>query len=143
MLRVFKILFPIVTGAVVTGLSTALTARPEAYTDDVVVQPKRPSAPSLRMVTVRDDGGPTDGPIQRHGYGFNVWAETSTNAELLARMCMALIANLPDGAPIVQVSNMTGPFEVLDEGTDLLTVGTTTLSHFYFAAQISARGADL
>lgn len=139
------ILFPITTGRIVSGLSAGLVSRAETYTDDVKVQPKLPPAHlrQQRMVTVRDDGGPTVGVVQRHGYGFNVWAETSVNAERLARMCMALLPALVDGSPVVRVTGLSGPFEILDEGTDLLSVGGRTLSHYYFSAQVWSRGADL
>lgn len=142
---VVDILFPIVTGRVVTGLRSALGARPEPYTSDVLVEPRLPhtSRRQRRMVTVRDDGGPQDQVIQRRGFGFNVWAENSVAAEKLARMCMALLPGFADGSPIVRVAGLSGPFEVQDEGTDLMSVDGVTLSHFYFSAQVWSRGADL
>lgn len=138
-----RVLFPIVTGEVVSGLKAALAARVESYCSNVLVQPKLPATKQSRMVTVRDDGGPQDDFVQRHGYGFNVWAETSVNAEKIARMCMGILPTLADGSPIVQVSNLSGPFEVIDDATDLLVVGSTTLSHYYFSAQVASRGGDL
>jgi hypothetical protein len=138
-----RILFPITTGRIVSGLATGLLARAESYTDNVLVQPKLPATKQLRMVTVRDDGGPQDDTVQRHGYGFNVWAESSVIAEKIARMCMGLLPTLADGAPIVRVSNLSGPFEIVDEATDRAVVGTTTLSHYYFSAQVASRGGDL
>jgi len=142
---VLRILFPIVTGAIVGGLSGALEARSELYTDDVLVRPRLPEKNHRvqRMVTVRDDGGPQNGTVQRHGFGFNVWAENGVNAERLARMCMGILPTLADGAPIVRVSDMTGPFEVVDESTDKLTVDGDTLHHYYFACQVTSRGTDL
>lgn len=142
-LVVRRILFPIVTGEVVAGLKSGLAARPETYCSNVLVQPKLPDAKQARMVTVRADGGPQEDMIQRHGYGFNVWAESSVNAEKIARMCMGILPTLADGTPIVRVANLSGPFEVIDDGTDLLVVGSTTLSHYYFSAQVWSRGADL
>jgi hypothetical protein len=142
-LVVRRVLFPIVTGEIAAGLRAALAARAESYCSSVLVQPKLPIAKHSRMVTVRDDGGPQDDMIQRRSFGFNVWAETSVDAEKLARMCMGILPTLADGSPIVGVSNLSGPFEVIDQGTDLYAVGTTTLSHYYFSAQIASRGGDL
>lgn len=138
-----RILFPITTGRIVSGLATALLARPESFTDDVFVQPKMPATRRSRMVTVRADGGPQEDMVQKHGYGFNVWAESSVVAEKLSRMCMGLLPTLADGAPITRVTSLSGPFEVIDQGTDLLVVGSTTLSHYYFSAQVWSRPADL
>lgn len=144
-MRALRVLFPIVTGRLVSGLKSGLDARAESYTDAVLVQPKLPPAGSriARMVTVRDDGGPQNGPTQSHGFGFNVYAESSVVAEKLARMCMGLLPTLADGAPVTRVSNLSGPFEIVDDATDLLTVGTTTLAHYYFSAQVASRGTDL
>lgn len=95
------------------------------------------------MVTVRHDGGPQDGPLQRHGYGFNVWAESSVKAELLARLCMAILPSLADGKPIVRFSSFSGPRDPLDRESDLFVVNGKTLSHFYFSCQVASRGTDL
>lgn len=94
------------------------------------------------MVTVRDDSGPDDGVQSRRRQGVNVWAETSVYAEKLALFLMAAARTMPDGKPITAVDSLSGPFEVIDEGTDLLTVGNATLSHFYFTFRLSARGTD-
>lgn len=144
-MRALKVLFPVVTGAVCAGLDAALGARTEPYTEDVTVVPKLPpeGERTARMVTVRFDGGPQDGPLQSNGFGFNVWAETSVNAEKLARMCMGVLPAIANGAPVVRVAGFTGPFEITDETTDLLTVDGVTLSHFYFACQVTSRGTDL
>lgn len=138
-------LFPIVTGRVVAGLSDGLVGRPEPYTDNVLVQPKLPVASQRRkrMVTVRDDSGPDDGALKRHRFGFNVWAESSVNAEKLALMCMAIVRTLPDGQPITSVTDLSGPFEVLDDSTDILSVDGVTLHHFYFSGVVSVRGMNL
>lgn len=142
---VLRVLFPIVSGAVINGLRDALNARTESYTSNVRVQAKLPRESSRvkRMVTVRDDGGPQVGPVQQHGFGFNVWAEDSVISEKLARMCMAVLPSLADGSPIVRVGSLSGPFEVVDEATDLVVVGGDTLRHFYFSAQVWSRGGGL
>lgn len=139
------VLFPITTGRIVAGLGSGLAARDEAYTENVKVQPKLPPANQRwqRMVTVRSDGGPQVGVVQRHRYGFNVWAESPVNAEKLARMCMGLLPALADGSPVVRVTDLSGPFEIIDDASDLLIVGGKTLTHYYFSAQVWSRGSDL
>ena len=142
---VVDVLFPITSGLVVAALATALDARAESYASDVSVSRVLPPAleRTARMVTVRDDGGPKDGIQSRRQLGFNVWAETSVAAEQLALLCMALVEAMPDGQPITFVDNVSGPFDVVDDSTDLLVVDGTTLSHFFFTARVSVRGVDL
>lgn len=139
------VLFPLATGTVVSGLRSTLAGRSEAYASGVTVQPKLPAEAqrTQRMVTVRNDGGPTEGVLRRHRYGFNVWAESAVNAEKLANLCMAVLPALADGDPVVAVQEFTGPFEVIDDLTDILTVGGVTLSHYYFSCVVSYRGTDL
>lgn len=141
--RVIDVLFPIATGPVIEGLKAFLAGRDETYADDVYFGTKLPVPKQARMVTVRDDGGPTDGVLERRQLGFNVWAESPLVAEQLARLLKAGVGTLPDGGPITSVDNMAGPFEITDKQTDLLVVGTATLSHFFFTARVSVRGADL
>lgn len=102
-----------------------------------------PGTPAQRMVVVRDDGGPQDGTIQRRGFGFNVWAESAVVAEQLARMCMGILPTIADGNPIVRAGDLTGPFEIVDDETDLRIVNGVTLAHYYFTARVSVRGTDL
>jgi hypothetical protein len=140
---VIDVLFPIATGPVVAGLKAFLAGRGEAYASNVSCGTKLPATKTARMVTVRDDGGPTESVLGRRQLGFNVWAETSVNAELLALLLMAGVRRLPDGDPITAVDDMSGPFEITDEQTDLLVVGTTTLTHYFFTARVTVRAADL
>ena len=141
--RVVDVLFPIATGPVIAGLKAFLAGRAEPYADDVWFGTELPATKTARMVTVRDDGGPTEGTLERRQLGFNVWAESRLNAELLARLLMGGLRTLPDGDPITSTANFSGPFKVTDEQTDLVVVGSTTLSHFFFTARVSVRGADL
>lgn len=136
--------FPITTGLVVSGFKTALAASSRPYTSAVKVQPKLPAANlrTQRMVTVRDDSGPDDGTQTRRRQGVNVWAETSTNAEHLALFLMAAARSFADGKPITLTDQFSGPFEVVDEGTDLLNVNGAALSHFFFSFRVTARGTD-
>jgi hypothetical protein len=141
--RVIEVLFPIATGPVIAGLKTFLAGRGEAYASNVFCGTKFPVTKQARMVTVRDDSGPTEGVLARRQLGFNVWAESAVNAELLALLLMAGLRTLPNGDPITAVDDMSGPFEITDEQTDLLVVGSTTLTHYFFTARVSVRGADL
>lgn len=141
---VLEVEFPITTGLVVAGFKSALEASSRPYTTDVKVQPKLPAANlrSVRMVTVRDDSGPDDGTQSRRRKGVNVWAETSSIAEHLALFLMAAARSLPDGKPVTQTDQFSGPFEVVDEGSDLLNVGGATLVHYFFAFRVSVRGTN-
>lgn len=139
------ILFPITTGAVVDGLDGFLTGRGEAWAEGVTVGRYLPSEPerTARMVAVRDDGGPEEGPLKRTQVGVNVWAESVLTGERLARLLMAGMRTLPDGNPITAVDSLAGPFEVTDTTTDLVVVDGVTLSHFFFTARVSTRGTNL
>lgn len=140
-----NVLYPIVTGPVIAGLKAFLTDREESYASTVSVSRVLPPAAerTSRMVTVRDDGGPQDGVQERRQVGFNVWAETTVNAELLARLLMAAVQTLPDGDPITYADQVNGPYEVVDAQSDLLVVSGVTLAHYFFTARISVRGTDL
>ncbi len=139
------VLYPIVTGPVIAGLKAFLTGRGESYASSVGVSRVLPPAAerTTRMVTVRDDGGPQVGVQERRQLGFNVWAESTVNGELLARLLMAGVQSLPDGDPITFVDEVNGPFEVVDTQSDLLVVSGVTLAHYFFTARVSARGTDL
>jgi hypothetical protein len=140
---VVDVLFPIATGPVIAGLKAFLAGRLETYASDVYLGTKLPVTKQARMVTVRDDGGPTESVLERRQLGFNVWAESPVNAELLARLAMAGLRTLPDGDPVTAVDDMSGPFEITDKQTDLLVVGSSTLTHYFFTARVSVRGSDL
>lgn len=139
-----RIEFPITTGVVVAAFKAALSSSERPYTSGVVVQPKLPTgtARRSRMVTVRDDSGPDDATQTRRRQGVNVWAESSVYAEKLALFLMAAARAMPDGNPVTATDSFSGPFEVVDDASDLLTVGNTTLSHFFFTFRLTARGTD-
>lgn len=141
---VLEVEFPITTGVVVASFKAALSASSRPYASGVKVQPKLPAKASWanRMVTVRDDSGPDDATQTRRRQGVNVWAETSVYAEKLALFLMAAARAMPDGDPVTATDSFSGPFEVVDEASDLLTVGNTTLSHFFFTFRLSARGVQ-
>jgi hypothetical protein len=137
-----NILFPITTGLVVSRFKMALASASEPYTSNVKIRPKLPpdGKRSTRMVTVRDDSGPDHGMLTRRRYGVNVWAEDSVMTEKLALYLMAVARVMPDGKPITSTDSFSGPFEIIDTGTDLFTVNEKTLTHFFFTFRLSARG---
>lgn len=128
------IIFPSTVGVLVRALRARLT--------DVTVQPKLPRVHTARMVTVADNSGPDDGTQSRRRVGVNVWAASPTDAENLALLCMAILRSAPDGNPITNTDQFSGPAEVFDQATDLLMVGDSTLSHYFFTLRISVRGSD-
>lgn len=139
-LSVRNLIFPPVTGRVCEILRTGLTGSAELYAADVTVQPNLPDTKTARMVTVRDDSGPDDGVQSRRRYGFNVWAVSAIEAEKLALLCMAILRNAADGAPITLVDLLSGPYEI--EDVPQLTVGSKNLSHYFFTGRISVRGSN-
>lgn len=142
--RVDSVLFPIATGPIITGLAAFLAGRAESYAADVLLDTKLPEDEhrTARMATVRDDGGPTERMLERRQLGFNVWAP-GVEAEQLARLLMAGLRTLPDGAPVTTVDGLNGPFSVVDEQTDLVVVDGVTLSHFFFTVRVTVRAGDL
>lgn len=136
------VIFPSSVGILVRSIRAGLTASDSLVASQVTVQPKLPEVKKLRMVTVRDDSGPDDGSQSRRRFGCNVWAESPTVAEDLALLCMAVVRGVADGKPVTLVDQMSGPFEVIDETTDLYSVGGKTLSHYYFSGRVSVRGSS-
>jgi hypothetical protein len=138
-----NITFPSTTGLVVSRFKAALASTSQPHMSNVRVQPKLSpeGSRSTRMVTVRDDSGPDNGPMTRRRYGVNVWAEDSVTTEKLALYLMAVARIVPDGKPITSTDSFSGPFEVIDTETDLLTVDDQTLTHFFFTFRLTARGS--
>lgn len=132
------VIFPSTVGAVCAKYREGLAVLPHPEASGVTVQPKNPTG--LRRVSVRDDSGPDDGPVARRRYGVNVWAESSVVAENLAILLMAISRNMADGAPIVAVDTLSGPFEIDDDTP--ITQGTTQLAHYYFTFRLTTRGAN-
>lgn len=133
-------LFPVTDGLIVSALRAGFASAGLSYSLGVSVARKLPSVRAARMVTVRNDSGPTESTQSRRRYGFNVWADDSADAEKLALLAMAIVSKLPDGRPITVVDSVSGPFEIDDDPQ--MTVGNKNLSHFYFTARISVRGVD-
>jgi len=134
------IIFPSTTGPLCAVLRTGLTASLLAYSSGVTVQPKLPATKTARMVTVRDDSGPDDGVQTRRRYGFNVWADSSVDAENLALLCMAILRGCADGQPITATDSFSGPYEIQTDAP--YSVGGKDLTNYFFSARISARGSN-
>lgn len=133
------VLMPSTIGLCVARAKTVLAE----FTEEAwKVQPKLPATKTQRMVTIRDDSGPDDSVQTRRRKGVNVWAPSPVEAENACLLLMAGFRSMPDGNPVTATDQFTGPFEVVDEATDLLTVGGVTLSHYYFAFRLTARGTD-
>lgn len=123
------------------ALRTALAARSEPYTDDVYVSNDYPLDPATgeptrrpRMVIVRRDGGPRlDVAREEAQMGVNVWAETTQDANDLARMTAALLWSSPDGDPVVKVEQISGLTPIDDPSKQ---------PRVYMTFAITYRGAD-
>lgn len=130
----FSVRFPISDGAVVSTLKGGLTSW-----SGLTVQPKLPPTMTKRVVTVRNDSGPTELSRASRRYGVNVWADSSVDAENLALDAMEALTELPDRSPFVSVGSFTGPFEINDDVP--YTFGNTSMTHFYFAFQGTVKGS--
>ena len=122
----------------VTYLAAALAARPEPVTADVGVRNRVPAGTDTdprpaRLVTVRDDGGPSLGDVRAVArVGYNVWAATEAEASDLANIVAALVAGCADGNPVVRAT-VTRPYSVADDGR----------WNLYFTAELWVRGSNL
>ena len=130
----FAVLFTISDGEVVSNLKAGLTAW-----SGLTVQPKLPTTMTKRVITVRNDGGPQEFSRSLRRYGINVWADDSVDAENLALKAMQVLQGLPDGSPFLSVGSFSGPFEVNDDPA--YTLGSKSLTHFYFTFQGTVKGS--
>lgn len=106
------VIFPDVVAEAITYLDTALTARAEAYTDDVTVSNLYLGETPARQVIVARDGGPRLGLLEQPRLRVNVWAATDADSFDLAAMVLALLMAWPDGAPVTFCRQLSGPSEV-------------------------------
>lgn len=128
------ILWPDVTAEVVTYLRDSLTGRAEAYTTGVQVLDRVPSTRPLRLVVVRDDGGPGLTDVRAVArIGVRVWAGTHEDATDLANLTCALVAAIPDGQPFVR-ADVSRPYPIADESGQ---------PYRYFTAELIVRGVSL
>lgn len=130
------LIFPDI-GLWATGyLSAALAARNEAYAAGAVVTGYwTADAMPARLVTVRDDGGPREGPVtKRCSVAVNVWADTEKDCTDLALLVAGLLEEAPGQGAVVAHDGATGPVWVRDN---------TSKAHRYLTADLVVRGADL
>lgn len=128
-----EVRFPIVVGRVLTHLRTELAAW-----SGLTVQAKVPDPMPQRLVTVRDDGGTDDGLKVLTRFGVNVWADSSTDAENIARDAMAALRTLPGTGPFKATSGFTGPVEIDDDPA--YTFGNASMTHYFFSFSAVVKG---
>lgn len=132
-MQAHDISYPPTVGPVVQGMRAYLA---NAGWSGVTTTPKRGTAPTARMVTVRDDGGkPRDG-ISRRRHGFNIWANTPTDAQDLA-------AAVADGCrKVFRATEVTDPIDVTDETDERTVVAGKSLTHYFLSAVITVRASN-
>lgn len=112
-----------------------LAGRVEDYAQDVKVDRRTPVTIPLRLVTVRDDGGPRiDVARWQPRIGVNVYADTDQNAADLARMVAAGLWAAADGAPIRKVIRPTSPVRVPE---------VNDKPHLYFSCELIIKGDEI
>ncbi|WP_353809077.1 hypothetical protein [Agromyces sp. SYSU T00194] len=127
------ITFPSTIGLIVTTLRTFLSARGWS---SVTVQPKLPTVKTARMVTVRDDGGSDRNGIERRRHGLNVWGGNPVDAEGIARDVAAGVRSE------LHATNIS-ILEVEDDADEVLTVGSSKLTHYFVAFTLPVRATNL
>lgn len=106
------VIFPSAVVATLAALRAALSARG----DSALVVAHVPDARPSRFVWVVSDGGPAGQVTSAQRIRVNCFdSRGSDHAESLALLVDALLRAAPDGAPIVAVRRVSGPFEVPDE----------------------------
>lgn len=113
-LQPVSILFPDAEAWAVNALRVALAARSEAYKSGVVVATTVPTTRPARLVTVRRDGGASDGLFDRPRFGINVWAATEEDCADLTRLVVALLFVVPGDGVCVAIRQAGGPSPVPD-----------------------------
>ena len=109
------LLFTDVEAWAVTYFTAAITARAEAYTDNVTVSNSVPNPRAARMLIVRRDGGSPTSVLDVPRVHLDVWHETDEGAHDLARMVVALALAAPNGNPVTHTEIVGGPTRVPDE----------------------------
>lgn len=106
------LLFPDVETVVPARLRTLLAARD---IDDVFVGRSVPPVRRPRMLTVNRDGGNASGARDRARVRVRVWDEDDAAANDLAALVVAITPLMADGAPILRVEHLSGPYEIPDD----------------------------
>lgn len=119
--------YPIISGAMLTQYRNRL-----ASWTSLVCQPTRPATMPKQLLTLRDDSGPDELGVSLRSFGVNVWADTSLDAENLARDAAAATLAIPGSVPgLKAVRDVVGPYEIEDDPA--FTFGGKPLTHFYFS----------
>jgi hypothetical protein len=130
------VIFPDVDLLLTQRLRAALAARPEPFAADVTVGTEVPNQRDDRMVIVQRAGGPrVDWVRERARVTFQAWGPTAAKQEAadLANLVRALVADMCDGRPVIDVRESSGPVRVYDDsGQPLVT----------FTLDITVRGTD-
>jgi hypothetical protein len=113
-LQPIAILFPDAELWAIGRLRTALAARSETYVTGVKVSNAVPDPRPARLVTIRRDGGASDGLFDRPRLGVNVWAGTEQDCANLTRLVMALLFVVPGDGVCVAIRQAGGPSPVPD-----------------------------
>lgn len=129
----WDVLFPITDGEVLARLRSGYS---DAGWVDLSVARKRPDAFPRRLVTVRNDSGPSEDVRSLRRYGVNVWADSSVDAENLAHVGMRILRGR--FGSVVRTDQFSGPFEIDDEPQ--FTHDGKPLFHFYFTFRATVRG---
>lgn len=106
------LLFPDVETVVPARLRTLLASR---SVSDVFVGHSIPAQRRPKMLTVTRDGGNASGARDRARVKVLAWADDDEVCRDLAALAVALAPLMADGAPILSVQHLSGPFEVPDE----------------------------
>lgn len=115
-------------------LRAQLDARPEAYTNGVLVSNEVPGEREPRMVIVRRDGGRRDQLFDNPRLSFRVWSPLPEDANDLAAMVEALMLAAPGHPPVVGATPESGPSKVYDE---------SKVPQRYLLVSIRTRGKQL
>jgi len=128
------LIFPDIELLLFQRIRAALASRSEPYAQAVYVGTAVPNPRRDRMVTIRRDGGTVASTRDQPRVGINVWASTEQHANDLARLVVAILRSLPDGAPVLSVPFVSGPSPVADESGQ---------PRRYLTAELHTRGVPL
>lgn len=110
-----------------TYLRAALDARPEMFASGVFVGRGKPDESlkpyPTRLVTVRRDGGLTEGVFDIPRLSFRVWADDEGDAASLAMLVRSLLMVAPISSYAGTAKSVTstgGPYAVADDGPQFL-----------------------
>lgn len=106
------LLFPDVETIVPAKLRALFVAKSKVveYVGRTVPTPRRAS-----MVTVTRDGGNVSGARDQARVRVLVWNDDDEACRDLAALVVALAPLMADGAPIIRVEHLSGPYEVPDD----------------------------